>query len=277
MSIEFREVVITKAYVPSTPGTAIPVQLPSDIIAGDLIIIGGGGVFLNVADSPPGFSGIGSTFPWVRWADGSEAGTTVNLISRDTTNLDPFATSPNPREAVFAAFSYRGFTTDPIITGGGLGPSSAFHPLTTRFVPSGSSTQTGTPKQYSLDYAPQPFGGFVNTPRQFRWLSCNASAFSAPSGGVSVPMNYINWYGDLIQDRTGLQQQPASSDPDSLQQWASWSWADQIDLTSAANNDPHTDVIADGGAEVGFSLTGFALLFPGLPVAYWGINASTPF
>lgn len=268
MSGEFRGVAVTTAYVPSTSGTPVPIQMPADIIAGDLLIVAGGGYNLNTADAPVGWSSVSSGDIDVKIADGSEAGATINWVSRDTTSLDPFATSPNPRASVFAAFSYR-FAT-PYITGGGLGPDSAFHPFTTRFVPPGGSGDFLSPID-SADYYATPFGGFVNTDRQFRFLQATAEAAESISGPQAVA-DSITWFGDLIQDRTGVQSQPWSGDPDSYDDPVSASWADQIDLLGPVNNDPGTHVIAAGGAGVAFYLRGFALLFPAIvEEPYWGV------
>jgi hypothetical protein len=247
--------------------------MPADIVAGDWLVVSGDGYNLHVAEHPSGWIAINASRNiHVKIADGSEAGATIDWVSTDTTSLDPFATSPNPRAAVFAAFSYR-FPVQPI-SGGGFGPNSACHPFVRRVVPPGGSPDFLTPTDDS-DYYGTPFGGFVNTVYQFRFLGVSAEAGASPTGPHLVA-DSIMWFGDLIQDRTDIQSQDWSGDPDSYEDPVSWSWADQFYLTDTANNDPGTHVTVAGGAGVGFDMEGFSLLFPAPPIAYWGINATTP-
>ncbi len=273
MTGEFRGVAITTTNaIPSTAGTPIPIQMPSDIVAGDILIVCGEGYNLNVTDPPAGWSQALNNFD-LKIATGSEAGATLNWVSRDTTSLDPFATSPNPRTAVFGAFCYR-FPVTP--SGGALGPNGWFHSFgAARFVPPGGNPSFYTPMAMS-DFYGTAYPGAVTNVSEFRFLMASAQAGSTASGPHLIA-DSITWSGDLLTDRTGIQSIADAGDPDGLDDDVSRSWADQFYLTNVANSNPHTDVVVAGGAGVGFYLNGFSILFPTVPlVAYWGINATTP-
>lgn len=269
MSGEFRGVAYSPQYVDSTSGSSVPIQMPADIVAGDWLIVSGDGYNLHVAEHPAGWTAInGSRSISVKIADGSEAGAVINWVSTDTTSLDPFGTSPNPRAAVFAAFSYR-FPIAPT-AGGGLGPSSACHPFTRRFVPPGGSPDFVSPID-SASYYATGFGGTVANPGEFRFLAVAAQAGVTVSGPQAIASS-IDWYSsDPITDRSGVHSEPWSGDPNSFDDPVSWSWADQFYLTTPAH-DPATHVIAAGGAGINFLMEGFVLDFPSVPTApYWGI------
>lgn len=263
MAGEFRGVEVTAGYCSVSAGQPFPVQMPADIVAGDILVVSGGAYNLAVYDHavspvPPAtgwFAVDGPRQIFVKIADGSEAG----ALSTEFTTLDTSGLGAGSRAYVVAAFSYR-FPVAPL-TNGTAGPNNYCHPFTRRLFtdtpPADSSAHGGT------------YPGSVNSASQFRFFDVTAQAYD---GVNTAPADDATWSGDLMTDRTGLHSQAWSGA--GLVDDVSWSWADAFYLTNVANADPHTKVVIDAPYDVGVQLCGFSLFFAAVPTsAYWGIDA----
>jgi len=265
----FRGQVTTTTYVSSSPGVPVGIVMPADVQAGDYLFIIGGQFDLNILAFLPGTD---PTIPtgweyvnqgpqaFVKIADGSEGGSTVMWPSRDTTNF-----SGTQRACVVTALCYR-WPTPPM-------DLSFYAPA----VANGTVlvAQLRLFSQDSSNGGAGPYPGVAVFPYEVRILGMNGEStdeFALNEDALAS----ATWYGDNVTDRTGLHSQP-------------WSGSGLPDATSGSVADA---IIPPGITQIrtpdsGVTITGILPFASGFinaailawpdDLAYWGINATTPF
>ena len=223
MTDPFRGYAVFQGYVESVAGDLIPVPMPSDVQAGDYIFVVGGQYDLNVVgfttteigDQLRSFgAGDSSDFEllcqnpdiFVKLADGTEGGTTVNFETQDTTGF-----TGHHRTCTLISMCYR-FEQPPIpnaLPGTSIGPNLEFIVSQFRFFGGSGATADS-----SVDYAGPPnrsYPGPVTTPAEFRLIATmGASDLGEEGPEGQLPLESAEWYG--VNNRTGMRSLPRSED-----------------------------------------------------------------
>jgi hypothetical protein len=242
-----------------TQGGTADIQMPASVRAGDYLVLFMGNLNENVIDpsqahAPAGWTQVwsqSSDYEWYKLADGTEGGTTVHFPV-----ISSFPVGGPQRPWVAGVLQYR-FTETPTIQS--LGANHNF-----------SASGFGGGHASSGSYGPFYVGG---TARELRVYG--VIGYGTDSGGFPVPLNDTTWTN--ATKRTPLFMSEASLSggfPDIM----SFQMADEIDFSTTAQK--ASVVINSSGASTGADIFGIRFVFANAqclgPVAYWGINASTP-
>lgn len=250
-------------YVPVTAGSPIPIQMPSGIQAGDELIVHMENWVVNPVDisgGPPGWQGALSTGWFTKTADGSEDGAVLTWYTQSTTGAFHHA---RQRVLVCAALAYR-FTIAPNFI------SRFFQDF-----PTGVSSTTLT----NIPGTGGSAGTVTNTElRVYCAFGRRADDPSDPASGH--PISGYTWTNPT--DRTGLvalEWNPG--DENNLNDGTGMTVADvEYELRPGQPGyQPGDAVTLFGGAfDTGGTLHTVVYNIPAIfpPVAYWGINATTP-
>lgn len=246
-------------YVPRTAGSPIPIPMPTGIQAGDYLVAFLENYQVNPVDvvGPPGWAGTLSTGFFIKLADGSEDGATLNWTTRSTGALDP-----SQRVIVAAVLCYR-FSLQPSSVDRQFQSFSALaDSVTLSDIPGtggSAGTVTNTQLRVYCAFGQRADGQFDST--------------------LVHPLTDITWSNPI--DRTGLVSLP----------WAGGTAIDLNDGTALSAADveynfgppfvgynPHDSVTAFGGSFSTAARLHVAVFnIPGFleTAAYWGIDAGT--
>jgi hypothetical protein len=261
---QFIDVATTELHVDCKPGFPVPIQMPSGVQPGDQLVAFINGAFPDFVTYPPGWKGTLSTGLWTKTADGSEDGAVLNWTTQDRTEIfnDSF-TLPVIAHVLCYRFVVPYASEFRFFGAGSAGASS----LTLSRIPPGRVTPTGSDGLVASTHlrVECAFGGGYN------------DVFDLNSG---VELTDIVWSGGPI-DRTGTDGVTDSSvhigSPGCIGQSVAdveYNYGPPF-AVYATNN----AVTGTGGAQdTGIDVYTAQYNFPGYsaPVAYWGINASTP-
>lgn len=266
MSI-FRGAAYFEGIVSSHAGDIIPVPMPDDVEAGDYLFVIGGQHDVNVI----GFSGFPTAFGlgdssdfelitqapyiFVKIADGTEGGTTVNFETQ-TTN-PPF--SGETRTCVIATLCYR-FPVPPLsnVTAG-EGPNNSVQVSQLRNIggpPPADSADAGSGGNYPSS---------PSSPVEVRIVAMiGECSFGFDSG---IPLDEARWYG--ITDRTGLHSQQYDPDETGLRESTSLTVGDQLYVgtaTPSGSSYGPAGIVLSGGDETAGFLHAIKLFFEEAPL-----------
>lgn len=278
-----------EGQVSAFEGEAVPVVMPDDVESGDYLFVIGGNSDLNVI----GFTtvsvgghlrsyGTGGATDWellcqapyifVKLADGSEGGTTVEFETQDT---DDFATPT--RSCVLISLCYR-WPEPPLSNPLGdlnvdRGPDNTCVVDQLRFIGTGD----GTPWDSADDSPGGAYpGSTLTADTEVRIIGMIGAAGDSPTN--TFPLDSADWYGEAVVDRTGLHGIDGTGGPILGDAGTSVSVADQMGVGSPDGTvTPNAGIVIAGGTDVGGFLHAITLMWPPQPLlAYWGINATTP-